>query len=67
MLKPSNYLTEQAVKAARNATEKGLTEIEIEGAEGFFLKKNLEKNSRFLSVGRISDKEGNSFYVGHYV
>ena len=67
MLKPSNYLTEQAAKAAKNAAEKGLTEIEIEGAEGFFLKKNLEKNGRFLPIGKVSDQDGNSFYVGHYV
>jgi hypothetical protein len=67
MLKPSNYLIEQAVKAAEVAAENELSEMEIEGAGGFFLKKNLEKEGRFLPVGKVSDKKGNSYYVGHYV
>ena len=67
MLKPSNYLMEQAIKAAGIAEEKGLSEIGIESVEGFILKKNLEKDGRFLPVGKVSDKEGNSYYVGHHV
>ena len=66
MLKPSNYLIGQAKKAAEEAEEKGLSELEIDGAKGFFLKKNLDKGERFLPVGKLSDNEGNSYYVGHY-
>ena len=67
LLKPLNPLMEQAKKTAKEAMGKGLDELEIEGAKGFFLKKKLGKDRRFLPVGKVSDEEGNSYYVGHYV